>query len=255
MKLHVTYAVLLATACLVNAALAATGKDILTKYKNLPEDNGYATRFRYLESLTADEFRNFIQAVVSEPGYDANSEGASMAMAVFAKRFLNGPGKNDEFRNLVSQVTDQSMPAEWRMALMDVAKIAERDLSAADIRFVYDGLEVAIRNANEKSGFRRMATISTIALLQRTRERLALSNHQLAEALNARDSEKLRQLRGNGVPENLADAAIAVLHCEASLSSRLAMQEQDSHDPEMQKFAGMLRTQFGRKHTTKPSTR
>ncbi|MDI6810005.1 MAG: hypothetical protein QME66_13735, partial [Candidatus Eisenbacteria bacterium] len=147
---------------------------------------------KYLRSLKRKDFLAFVREVARQPGYDDQKEGHLLAMAVFAKSYLMGPGQGESLHAILEQFSDPMLPVAWKAGLLDVLDLENReDLSDEDIAAAIALLSEMGQNKQNIDGFRSFCLGRLGSLLYSQRELITRKAPDLKDALEKQDRTAL----------------------------------------------------------------
>lgn len=180
---------------------AADGKAFYSRYRTIIDDKGKPAADRdkrgqeYLRALDSADFLAFIREVAQQSGYGDQREGHIVAMVVFAKSYQMGPGRNEPLCNTLKQFSDTTLPAAWKIGLLDVVKPENRgDLSEVEVATVTAVLmEGGQRKQNEQDFdmFRIVYLQKLGSFLYSQRELITQKAPELKDALEKQDKTSL----------------------------------------------------------------
>jgi hypothetical protein len=174
------------------------GKTVYAQYRQIIDDQTKTSADRdkqgqvFLRALGQADFLAFIRQVAQQPGYDDQKEGHVVAMVVFAKSYLMGPGRNEPLTNTLKQFSDPSLPAAWKSGLLDVLDLENRpDLSDEEVAAAISVLDELGKNKQNSDGFRSFCLGKLGSLLFSHRELLTQKAPELKDALEKQDRAAL----------------------------------------------------------------
>lgn len=180
---------------------AADGNTFYSRYRAIIDDQGKPAADRdkrgqeYLRTLDSAEFLAFIRNVAQQPGYDDQREGHIVAMVVFAKSYQMGPGRNEPLSNTLKQFSDTTLPAAWKMGLLDVIKPENRrDLTEVEVATVIAVLMEGGQSKQDKQDFDMFRIVYLQKLgsfLYSQRELITQKVPELKNALEKQDKAAL----------------------------------------------------------------
>lgn len=151
------YVLLVPMMVLVAAVSMAGDGNAYLQYRKLIDDQQQDAAVRnrtaqeFLRSLSRDGFLAFVRDVARQPGYDDRTEGHILAMTVFAKAYVTGPGHDEALHTTLDQFSDPTLPLAWKTGLLDVLDLENReDLTTADVALVITRLhEMGLDKQND----------------------------------------------------------------------------------------------------------
>lgn len=180
---------------------AADGKAFYSHYRTIIDDQGKPAADRdkrgqeYLRALDSADFLAFIREVAQQPGYDDQREGHIVAMVVFAKSYQMGPGRNEPLCNTLKQFSDTTLPAAWKIGLLDVVKPENRgDLTEVEVATVTSVLMEGGQGKQDKQDFDMFRIVYLQKLgsfLYSQRELITQKSPELKDAIEKQDKAAL----------------------------------------------------------------
>ncbi len=191
--------VLLVTMMLLIAAISLAGEgSVYSQYRNLIDDQRQDAAVRnrtaqeFLRSVRQEDFLAFVREVARQPGYDDRKEGHLLAMAVFAKSYVMGPGRDESLRTTLEQFSDPTLPLAWKTGLLDVLDLENReDLNADDAALVIARLREMGLDKQNDDRFRSFCLGRLGSLLYSQRELIARKAPDAKDAIEKQDRAAL----------------------------------------------------------------
>ncbi|NLF17579.1 MAG: hypothetical protein GX595_10005 [Lentisphaerae bacterium] len=104
----------------------------LLEREDLSKEERVAELQTHIKKLSKAEFQKFLKEVSATEKVFRGEEDRAMSMFFYARWYLDGPGKNDDLLANLALVKDQSLPWEWRWALLDILKPEEQEQLSAE---------------------------------------------------------------------------------------------------------------------------
>jgi hypothetical protein len=146
----------------------------------------------YLVSLSHDDFMAFIRQAGKQAEYAREDAGAVTVLAIFAKYYKQGAGKDESFLAILKQLSDPELPSSWKMALLDVIRLdARNDLAELEIASVVSALSEAGLSKQNSDVFRSFVLAKLGFFLSMQRELLARKAPDLKIAMEENDKTAL----------------------------------------------------------------
>ncbi len=227
-------------------SMARTGDEIFQEYRRIisrtdqTESERVGEGQTYLQGLTRDEFHDFVRSMAKDPAYNDANESSILAMAVFAKSYMKGPGRNDRLLDLFSDATDRSLPAAWRVGIMDRWRHVLKDhpdLSEEEMKSVYGRLKAAFYAEPRDSFMRPFYLQKTKDLLWMCRARILTQAPEFRVALSGCDAKELSQLADKRADKELGRRAIETLELLNDYAAILRQLAEANDDPRLSKCA------------------
>lgn len=190
--------------CFILLMLAATvsfatdGKMVYAQYRQIIDDQSKSSPDRvkqgqtFLQALDHADFLAFIRESTTVDGYDDKNEAILLAMAVFAKSYMVGPGRNEPLPDTLEQFSDPTLPAAWKTGLLDVLNLENRsDLSESNVDAVVNLLTEKANGKQEPEAFRSFCLGRLGSLLFTQREIITQKAPDLRDALEKQDRTAL----------------------------------------------------------------
>jgi hypothetical protein len=171
----------------------ADGTTIFAKYQEIlqSETNAPATMKEveeYLSSLSKDDFVAFIRETRRHTEYDRDDADVVVGMVFFAKWYKDGPGKNETLLLTLKQLSDATLPASWKIGLLNVLKPENRpDLNEEEVAAVISVLHETGRSKQNSDVFRTFCLQRLGNLLSTQREIITQKAPDLKDALEKED--------------------------------------------------------------------
>ena len=190
--------------CFMLLALAATisfatdGKMVYAQYRKIIDDQSKSSPDRvkqgqaFLQALDRADFLAFIHESTTVDGYDDQNEAIHLAMAVFAKSYILGPGRNEALPDILAQFSDPTLPTAWKTGLLDVLNLENRsDLSESNVYAIVDLLTKMANEKQEPEAFRSFCLGRLGSLLFTQREIITQNAPDLKDALEKQNRTAL----------------------------------------------------------------
>ena len=118
------------SSCIV-ADNGANGKAIFAKCQEIlknKKDSFEAIKKieQYLITQNREDFLDFIREIQNDPDYMGETEDAVVPMVIFARYYLQGPGKDEPLEKTLKQLLEPSLPSTWKWGLFDALRIEQR---------------------------------------------------------------------------------------------------------------------------------
>lgn len=181
-----------------NVSFATDGKTVYAQYRQIIDDQSKASADRvkqgqkYLRALDQADFLAFVRESTKVEGYDDKNEAILLAMAVFAKSYMAGPGRNEPLPDTLKQFSDPTLPTAWKTGLLDVLNLENRsDLSESNVAEVVNLLTEKANGKQESESFRFFCLGRLGSLLFTQRELITQKAPDLKDALEKQDRDAL----------------------------------------------------------------
>lgn len=177
----------------------------LLEREDLSKEERFAQIETHLKKLTKAEYQKFLKEVAATGEVFRGQEDRGLSMFFFARWYLDGPGKSDGLLANIALIKDQSLPWEWRWALLDILKPEkQKQLSPETISTI-------------------LAVFRETATNQETPDELHYSAMEKAGALLLNQTELMEM--------NVPDAKSLIAgHDERILQSKQAAQDPDTYE-------------------------
>jgi len=141
------------SSCIV-ADNGANGKAIFAKCQEIvrgKKDSSEAIKKieQYLITQNREDFLDFIRETQNDPDYMGEAENAVVSMVIFARYYLQGPGKDEPLEKTLKQLLEPSLPSTWKWGLFDALRIERRELTENEVEIVAAILREAALNKKE----------------------------------------------------------------------------------------------------------
>ncbi len=147
---------------------------------------------QYLVSLNHDDFMAFIRQAGKQTEYAREDADAGVAMAIFAKCYKQGPGKDESTLVTLKQLSDPTLPNSWKMGLLDVLNLEDRaDLTESEVAAATETLIQVGQNKQDSDIFRSFCLGRLGSLLYSQRELITQKVPDLKDALEKHDKTAL----------------------------------------------------------------
>jgi hypothetical protein len=182
---------------IANTSSAADGRAVYAQYKKTIDDKSNGSPLEkgqaFLRKLEKDDFLGFIRELPKAvEGYDEKNVEIVWAMAVFAKSYMEGPGKNESLKDTLKQFSDPTLPFFWKMGLADALHLSNRsDLSESETEIVINMLMEKGKNRLEPEMFQYFCLQELGSILSSQRRIIEQKSPELKEALEKQDKTRL----------------------------------------------------------------
>lgn len=195
MRFFVPFILLTLTAAV---SFATDGKTVYAQYRQIIDDQSKTSTDRvkqgqqFLRTLSQSDFLAFIRESTKVEGYDDKNEAILLAMAVFAKSYMAGPGQGEPLSDVLKQFSDPTLPTAWKTGLLDVLNLENRsDLSESNVVAIVDMLTAKATGKQESDLFRSFCLHRLGSLLFTQQEILVQKAPDLKDALEKQDRAAL----------------------------------------------------------------
>lgn len=147
---------------------------------------------QYLVSLNHNDFMAFIREAGRDAGFARDDSDIVLVMAIFAKCYKDGPGKNEPLLLTLKQVSDATLPTSWKIALLDMLKPENRpDLTEEEIAAVIAALDGSGQDKKNSDVFRFFCLQRLGSLLYTQREIITQRAPDLKDSIEKQDRSAL----------------------------------------------------------------
>jgi hypothetical protein len=171
---------------------------VYAQYRQIIDDQSKTSTDRvkqgqqFLRTLSQSDFLAFIRESTKVEGYDDKNEAILLAMAVFAKSYMAGPGQGEPLSDVLKQFSDPTLPTAWKTGLLDVLNLENRsDLSESNVVAIVDMLTAKATGKQESDLFRSFCLHRLGSLLFTQQEILVQKAPDLKDALEKQDRAAL----------------------------------------------------------------
>jgi len=220
-------------------SFAIDGRESYAKYRNIidqksvDESERRQTAKQYLQSLSQQELKDFVREVAKQPGFENEREGHLVAMVVFAQYYVESAGKNESTIEIIKQLSDLSLPAAWKWALMDVLSFENQDFSVTEFVAINKALLEIGLDPKERSFLRNTSFKKAGSMLWTQIELLSEKVPRLKDALIKQDKLALQKLIGAAPMGESEKKAIKLLESIDSYKEALRKACEQSADGQL----------------------
>lgn len=173
-----------------NLSIFARYQEIVQGETNAPTAMKKARQ--YLTSLSRDDFMTFIRQAARQAEFARENTDAGFVMAIFAKCYTQGPGKDEPTLVTLNQLSDPTLPNSWKMALLDILRLDDQgDLTESEVATVIATLNEVGQNKHNSDVFRSFCLGRLGSFLYSQQERIAQKAPDLRDALEKQDRAAL----------------------------------------------------------------
>lgn len=184
---------------ILGVSVAADGPAVYGRYRAIIDDQGKTTKDRqkdgrqFLQSLPKTEFLAFVRETAREarsqhPEIAEKEEFFVLMMVMIAQNYVVGAGCNEPILETLAQISDSTLPASWKIALLDVVKVENRsDLSEIEVAEVTKILAEKAQSKKDSEPFRLFYAHRLGSFLLTQREIIMQKSPELKDALEKQD--------------------------------------------------------------------